>query len=1241
MKRERRAAKEAIEKMPHKNNQALTTVSDKLTALFARYTADDVIVSLNISDLWIPNISSQIKHTLAFCAAISMDRSEYSGRCDIGTYIEFKEFAESLYELLPEFPMLEDYIPEPDWGEVWHESIGSRLKIFYGGAIERIPDFISAFLMTHAENPDALEDMHAVLQAQDVVLNAVSSEDAGSIDNIQTGHIELPTEAFWEPCSAALHSLAGMEFPRSIHPGLVCKLGGLSAPIEMTQFTNAVVTGMALPIVFIDLDERRYPISLRNAAGAVIGHWSDTETASATKKVADFLQNRQRKVMRGPLFVSTSHGKLPYTFAAVLTKGAKPYFIIVLNKHETEALSQLEEDLTKALKSDDWALTFESGKYAGQIRNQYGKTPAYEDIVVVAVLSEISTATEIVDVPRTQAHVLPFPDFLTIFDSVENLDELDRFWKFQNKHKHTISMMSSNADQFAAFRDSSSVLVDGAFSPNLIAIDPHWGSNWRYKELSEYWENAPPAFPSLPNTSWKVERGEDDVYILTGRGLSALSRTSVINMCTVHVLLVIDDETFDPKDGQVLDLFAQILADSLKQREPIISALPLFSHRTITMRCQVNNEHHVSSENPAALEQPLISNLAILNWEADKFLELTGDINLIRAQEKLRNVADSSFEVLSLVEWIKGVSRLLNISVPDGLVEELRKTGNNKPRFLLKYISRAVDVPEFADPQIPSDRHFKNARRELALTLSNLGVKQGHYELSKAKALIDPSRDTFRSQIHEIISSIERERLVQLCIEQIEALTVKYDREYRQLKISLEHEVTYDRKQRMAEIYKEFTVNTRNYRYLLECKLSLDKSGSSSIDAEQAMSLLASIDWLMTLYNASDVLHNGIDVAGLELDQFLVPSIIYSGDLQKTEIIFATESAGLKLGLEITPSDEVSAIDSASAEWVTLDNAFSKDTGIDLTKFLASLSIFYRWPSVNDTNQLRLSYSAPRDTIIDVLCDSVIEMTPQGADAVLRLVTLNPDGIRQLLGKKEAESDVPIWEHNKRGDRYIIKPVITETNGNLRWGAASVERASRVWQQSLTNGYMPADYAWPNVAKVVEKIKAKLDSELEQAAEAVLLRATSYVVSGIDFSRRFPKEGFPNVGDFDALAYWPDLNRWVIGECKNDKPVFCLKDARRLRDRMFGDNNQAYGGYFAKIERRRNFFLENTEQLRTILGWPSPNRPSGLILDQLYISREFYWWMQNPPYSVETEFVRIDRLDSWLRGAGLYLKKSE
>jgi hypothetical protein len=51
-----------------------------------------------------------------------------------------------------------------------------------------------------------------------------------------------------------------------------------------------------------------------------------------------------------------------------------------------------------------------------------------------------------------------------------------------------------------------------------------------------------------------------------------------------------------------------------------------------------------------------------------------------------------------------------------------------------------------------------------------------------------------------------------------------------------------------------------------------------------------------------------------------------------------------------------------------------------------------------------------------------------------------------------------------------------------------------------------------------------LEDGLEDRAHEVCARAMPYAIKGIDFKKRFPKQRFPDVGDFDVLAYSPEKN---------------------------------------------------------------------------------------------------------------------
>jgi len=52
----------------------------------------------------------------------------------------------------------------------------------------------------------------------------------------------------------------------------------------------------------------------------------------------------------------------------------------------------------------------------------------------------------------------------------------------------------------------------------------------------------------------------------------------------------------------------------------------------------------------------------------------------------------------------------------------------------------------------------------------------------------------------------------------------------------------------------------------------------------------------------------------------------------------------------------------------------------------------------------------------------------------------------------------------------------------------------------------------------------------------------------VDKAGNHPKD----LGDYDVLAFYPQANTILNIECKNILPVYCIKDAKTLRETIFG-----------------------------------------------------------------------------------------
>lgn len=85
-------------------------------ALLRKYERLEAAIALGVSELWPANAGSPVKHIFAWRAFLDLPHDERGGT-PINSYADFKAFAEALYETWPEFPMLEDFRAEADWGQ--------------------------------------------------------------------------------------------------------------------------------------------------------------------------------------------------------------------------------------------------------------------------------------------------------------------------------------------------------------------------------------------------------------------------------------------------------------------------------------------------------------------------------------------------------------------------------------------------------------------------------------------------------------------------------------------------------------------------------------------------------------------------------------------------------------------------------------------------------------------------------------------------------------------------------------------------------------------------------------------------------------------------------------------------------------------------------------------------------------------------------------------------------------------
>lgn len=1205
-----------------------------IRALLSKYKRIDAAIALSVSELWPANTASPVKHIFAWSVLLSLPNDGQS-EMPITSYADFQAFSESLYAVWPEFPMLEDFSSEPDWGETKVRLGQAFVPMFYGSCIERTPDFVEAFRITYAQVPEAQAHMDLAIALQARIIESMLDLGGAPAGESQQAHVEVPPEDFWLACRLTLQQLGTdiADWRDKARGALDTRFGAFKAPLTWNAFGDAVMQGVALPFLAVESDGTWVPMSVRSAPGVVVDHWANKAivgvSAHTHQRLARFVAERFPGTAMGPLTLVIGDSvceELP--ISCVISADSGVYLICACDHASNERLSIAAKDVYAKVRRGT-PIHFRLADGRGLMLSKDGTTgPSADELRIVIVTIQAGTALGSIAVPEKPARLLPLADFITIFDSLSDLDELECYWKFVDSQRGLLSLFSSGpADLYASFKDTNGVLVEGAISPTLIGLDPHWGTSWRFKALADFWSRAPSVFPD-GSAGWRLSNGTKGVVDLQSRHHKALAYSTSVGSCTIQTLVEIS-EGLGIEDARMVDLFAQLLADCTYRCRELMSDIPLFRQPHVLFICRLAPSSSVGSDEAPqpieGFERAVIS--AEENAVRKSILHLQVDARAVLAG--LNAAKDGSFEVRCLLETLERCHAVCGLELPIGFGDRLRGRASEPARYHLRVAARNVDVPDYVEPVIPSSANYKLARKHLAAEIMALGLAPGRYELSDAKARIDPAGARLRLHIENRLASLDRYQLLRAFIEQHDALLVTERMKIQRARQSLAHDVDYDRLDAIEQARKDYGSVARHYRYLLEKTVSSPVTGNGEVTDDVLRELVGLVDWFMVLTGASDILHNGIDVGGVVIDDSYIPEVFYSTGSDDREAEFAREYAKSRLGLGANSEDTVEGESEDLLISEKLKSAFVADLGFDLQSLITALAVLSQAQRYGFGDELSLSYAAAPSRVAKGLADNIEGLDLAEAERIVAFLTLSEAGIRRLSGRDVDEADVPYWEHSKRIHRYTIRPLVVD-GADLRWGAETASRSMYIWMSSVRDGYLPADFKWSHVEPVVRQVKESIESRLEIRTEEIFRRHTPFVLRGIDFFRRFRSEGFEDVGDFDVFAYWPDANLLVTVECKYNQPPYTVKDGRRLRDRIFGKAEDDKAGQFSRILRRRQFLEKNRLRMLELLKWPQ-SEANPFRHMELYVSRDVYYWMVHPPYPVPTKFVRVDALDTWIK----------
>lgn len=1227
-----------------------------------KYSLKNILTALFISSIWIPNISSQVKHPYIYLILLSIDEQDFIEAEEPWGYDKFSSFLEKIYSLVPSFPSVEDYIPEYDWGDVKYCFDNINYKIFYGNELSNIYEYINifeivicakdeVFVKTISRSP--FHEMKISLILQDHILSNIDSCFDSAELSIQPGHTEIPCEKFFNESLKYINNLN----LRSIVPHSILKTysydyqnNKINKP-SWESFYKNISNGDFFLYYFIKYKDKYYPVLPRRYTVVIFESWSklfqknysilnideDGINSAISVNFYKFFKNR---IMTSTLFPAISAVEedgnihsLIYDFTFI---SKNKLFLIKLlpPSYSNEQIEQcLERNLpvykqslqlikkipiTLALNLDRQNVQFQNNKDINTL------TP-----ILLIIIPQISTSISGVTFDKEFPGEIMFLDsFLGIADEVDNVEEFSDFFDYLQMNVKTMGPIYSTMDLFGSYKDSFGILIEGALSPTMVSIDPHWGTKKRYDTLKNFWT----LFPSIgyfdDPRSWKVEQESLNRVRLIAR--SYLGSAIYTQKSGKHIFFTSPFKDLNYETGRLANLLMECLEDSLEQRIEIIKQ-HVFFNQDICERIDVlffpsslvNNIKYKHLKHLHLNENNWTSDGQLIKHDNFGIRFLFDDSKILNV---FQSVNDQTIEAEICIEFMRRINSLYPDKNCQNIIQKIKLTRSGVPRFKMFVHRKEAAFPDFVGVYRPELTDFKKARKRIAEICKSVGFVEGSYSLEDAKVKINKLKSKLINEINSEVNKYTFNSSIEFLLTRIGALQHEYFRGKKIIEHGVTHEIDYDPNIRFAAQHESFIREHRNFRYLTEKFVQIKPSGIIKLDKSSFQYLTALTDWIITFYSASDLLHYGIHPIGMNVTYDYLVNVELDKEFQEMEDSYGETLAKIRLGVIGRNDDKIDTECDYQKFYEELDKVFLLEQGFMFSDMIRLLELLCQWPLYIDDSAEKTNYSAKQEEIFEVYRKINHEITKVQLASICNFLTLKSSDVLKITGSDELCDDLPVWEHRKRFSRYTIKPLI-EIDDRFIWEPYSVGKSRDIWSSAPIEGYLPADIESSKIERVIQNRKREIENILVTKTEQIIKRYTENAVINLKLHKLDKEGNHPiDLGDYDVFAYIKSHNSILCVECKDILPAFCMKDSKRIRDKIFGRNGKS-SGYVGPVKKRHEYIAQKYNRILNSLGWSFNEQPTVL---SIFVSRNYYLWTMFPPDKTDIFFTQIDLLSDFI-----------
>ena len=1219
---------------------------DIIVQYFKQYSFNDIIRSLFVIALWNDNSSAVLKQILLIICLISLDEFEFENNDKIFNYYDFEKFTQFLINNLPEFPAIEDYCPEKDWGEVKFFHKNSHYKIFYGSEICNIYDYLQCFKLVHGTlknlyydndlgNPN--KDLDFFLYLQNKIIEDIKTQKNNIVE---PGNISIPPRVFWKESQICFYHI--MKIIEKVDKNFLneysIKMGDKEQVYKkLYELETSFFEEKLLNKCFIQYKGNCYPIIPRRFNYVLCKYWNT--------KLENIISTNKFSINEYYLIKSAINTYI---------KERKPYSIqLIDNINEYINNEKLKDICCSSIIIKDEVILFyflnptldneneilfESYDLLKSEIISYLHLSQNFDVKLILVNTLFSFENDLINLPKHKnIFYFPLVDFVQMINELDDFFEISKQLQYLKNNPLNYNPMYSISDKLAFYRENNNGTILTGFNnfTHLILDDANYGATARFMSLKQKYEHFPLLYNIGELDKWHIIPDKNSNKLkLEAKTLLGFIKYQKINTSDICIKPVFG--IYKEKDFIILDNITDMIEDIFYLYKDIISKHKFFKEYK-NLLIEVIPYNLIKTNDIFSFLRNEISDNSIWSIITGYPDKKTHGLRILYNEdlyfEAMKGAKDSKIEtdlavkILVNLNYYVSDERLLKFN------DDILKYKNDKTRFAFNLLNKSTSFPEHWPVILPENKDFILVQNEIAEIIKLSGYKTGKYNSDKAKDILKIIREGLMPLLDSELSRIDFGQGISYLVQQMDAYYNKTENRYRMLDISKEHDVDYNRTKKLTEIKNECHHNNVIYRYLIEKFLSLSHTGTDIFTKDKLQLILAKAHWILHTYQYGDIIHNNLTKMNLTIqDNYTIQADVSDEMVQKQNNYLEYESENdlySQLPKEMKFNDE-------KGYYPQLDSAMIYDFGFSFQLLIDLLSCLSSWATYKNIEE-RPYYTASISDIIEIMLKELPNKADCSEYAIRKLIdflTLKADEVTKIyednfLSVKEC-NEIPIYEYNKRFSRYMIKPLIKIDKDKILWGPQSTYQTKDVWARNLAYPRFPFGLPACKTKNIIQKQKEKREIELNNNIYNFLRNNWSqYCEKNVYLHNRDKKGNHPeNLGDYDVLCYIPEKNCVLAIECKYYLKPYCLKDAKRLLNNVIKKDSKTQKSSLDKVKNREIYLKNNLNKIFDIFKWPIPAATPKIY--SLYVVTDSELFEILLKESKDIKFINLKYLNSYI-----------